>query len=223
MSVSSLSAKIWAWVSHASTAVWLWQVTVGGLTAVAALVGLSNRHLLTALAGAVSAFAGGALVARLLFWVTQATRYYFWPPRTTLELYEGARLTLAVEHHGLPVSARVRAQVLEFGDDLERHDEPFDVHLRPKAHGGSFRSVELSEQSDLAKATLASLSRLNDRASDFRIHGPGMPDRGCVVQPGHDILLVLNTTLFLTTPLGTRKIEKQYKLTVNPDTIRVFR
>lgn len=132
-------------------------------------------------------FAAGGLLMSFVVQGWQKRRYAKNPPYTTLEILGGSNLTLLVKHEGLPVKARVRVQLQEFGDDMDaHHPEPYDVHLQTRTHGGSYRSIKVSDAFDIAKATLASVTTLqsNPIVRRFSVHIPGMDEIGCVIQEG---------------------------------------
>jgi len=75
------------------------------------------------LAGASAA----ALLIRVLSFAALWIRYRFLSA-TTVELHGGNSLTLVIQHKGLPVKVRARAIFMEFGEDMESHPAPYDLH-----------------------------------------------------------------------------------------------
>ena len=166
----------------------------------------------------VAAWGGiGALSCALLY---DRRRYRRTPPNTWLEAYGGATCVLAVRHQGLPVAARLRLQVREADARLPHYPAPHDVHMETKAYGGSYRSVELSSDTDLAKATIARLSRAS---GDWYLYLPilGMNDEGYRVDSHKNITLVFDVTLFVADPIETVETTKHYQLVARQGGITV--
>ena len=224
-SLRAQGKRLWDFISNLLTVQSLWTIFGGGSAATYVASRFQSGALL-ALFGAITAFAFGGLVTRLAAYVNQAYRYWHRPPQTTVELHGGNTLTLGIHHKGLPAKVRARVRWTEFAGNSEPEGlpvrpEPFDVHLFTRVHGGSYRQVAVDETFDLAKAHLAALSALDGKAKFLSIHLPGLGDAGCVVQAGHTVLIHLDVTVFVTTPLRTVCIERPYRLFVQPEGIRV--
>lgn len=216
-------STVWNRIGDLLQAKELWTLLFGGSAAtVAARFAQSvQTGALVAVFGTLAAFAAGALLARGILWIFGRLRYVLNPPKTTLDTYGGLNWTIVVNHSGPPVKVRVRLQMAEVGNELDPHFEPFDVHLHTKAHGPSLQSIELTDEINFAKATIASMEALDDTAKRLDINLPGMGPKTCVVQRVDTIFLVMGVWLFVVTPFGVRKIYETHKAIAKLDGFHV--
>lgn len=206
-------STLWKRIGDLLQAKELWTLLSAGSAATAAARFAQSVQAggLVAVFGTLAAFAAGALLARGVLWICSRLRYLFNPPTTALETYGGLNWTIVVNHSGAPVKVRVRVQMAEVGNELDPHFEPFDVHLQTKAHGPSLQSVELTDEINFAKATIASMEALNDTAKRLDISLPGLGSKTCVVQRMDKVFLVMGVWLFVVTPFGVRKTYQTHK------------
>lgn len=223
MDLKFTESKTWKRIGDVLQAVELWKLLVGfSSAAVAARFAKSvQAGTLITIFGTLAAFAAGALLAAWLASLFRKLRYLVRRSRTTIELFGGMNWTLTIKHVGLPVKVRARVQIMEVGDELDQHFEPYDVHLQMKAHGPSLQSVELSDETDLAKATIATLQTLDKTAKQLDICLPGLGNKSCVVQQQERLFLVMGVTLLVSSPLGVRKTYELHKAIAQLDGFHV--
>lgn len=220
--------KVWAAISHFLQAKELWLLLGGsGMAAgVAAIANAIEAGALVALFSTIAAFAGGGLIASESLDRLQKRRYRLARPRTWLEVYGGPELVVAVRHAGLPAKVRVRVQMREMDRRLPQHLEPCDLHLQTRPYGGTYRSIQVSDDFDLAKTTLASVHFQSggSYSSYVKIYLPGTEDIGCSVDRRDRARFVFDATLFVATPLGVVDNQQQtYEAIASGDSISVSR
>jgi hypothetical protein len=223
MNLNFTESKAWKRIGDILQAKELWTLLVGGsfATAAARFAKSIQAGTLIAFFGTITAFAAGALLALGLTGLLGRLRYIVQRPRTTLDVFGGLNWTITVNHSGPPVRVRVRVQMAEVGDELDQHFEPFDVHLQTRAHGPTLPLIELTAETNLAKATVASMQTLDKTAKQLDIHLPGMGNKCCVVQQHERIFLVMGVTLFVSSPLGVRKTYETHKAIAELDGFHV--
>jgi hypothetical protein len=209
MVAMSSFGKIWRGLSHALQVRDL-VVLFGGTSLAAAVARSAISHqaeLIVVLFESVAAFAAGGLIAAGL--VAGWPKFLYWlrPPTTTLELHGRMNLTLEVKHKGLPVKVWVRLQLIEVGDQLQPYFEPFDVHLQTTTHGGTHKTVEMSDEVNVAWAALATLRKLDRDASQLTIELP-RDDNVVVVQGTDFAALVMWIRRYISSPVGVAEIAR---------------
>jgi hypothetical protein len=188
-------------------------------TVIAFLVHAIHAGVLISVFAVLAAFAGGGLIVSAVTAVGQRLRYrwkWLGGTRTWLEVYGGEKIALAVRHQGLPVKVRLRFQIDKSNKtELDEHREPHDLNLYTRVYGGVYRSIELSNNFDLAKADLATtrFREPNDRTL-LTFHLPPI-ELTCPVGR-FDASVEFQLHLFITTPSGVTQKTHKYKAVISP-------
>jgi hypothetical protein len=211
------------WLSTAADVVSIAAVFGGTSTAAFVSSRLDSRRL-TRVFIVIAAASAVALLIFVLRHFVRWVRYRFFSV-TKVEIIGGHSLTLVIQHRGLPVKVRARAEFLEFGEDMERHPAPYDLQLFTRTHGGRYDLIELNESFDMAKSVFGELTSLGKDAAEFRVERPGFSPFLAVAQETRSelpsVLAYLNVTVTVISPVYLKRITKRYRLYVRHDNIKV--
>ena len=219
MADPSFWKKAWNWISNLLQIRELWQLLGGGGFATVAAIVLRGNPMLV-IPATITAFAAGALIVSAGIGKYKQSCYRRNPTMTWLDLHGGNNLTLDIRHQGLPVKVRARLTYREIQTKLlPQHDQTFDIHLQTRVHGGSYRSIEVSDEFDSARATVATtVLHRSSNLHAFELFLPGLGNTWCDI-PISGLIVRMEITFFATSPLGTTQVIKKYEIRTKRDLV----